>query len=988
MFRAKCPTCGRKQSADLSQAGQTIFCAACGTRFVVELIEQPDEESTIPDVDFFPPAPPPTAPLTAPPAAPLPAGTQISSPTGPSAQSPLASVLSSIAAPPSPPLPPAAQPLPLPGRRSVAVPPPPKSTAVHEPFVPGSRRSRWLLPVVIGGVLLICTTLTLGIVLGYMLSRPGQMQVTSAAPPSASKPISPSPVVPVKSIASPILPPPPPPVIAPPTTELATPEPAPVGPPKPQPVAAAVIPVIAPLPKKFLPVRPTTHADDLDDDIGKAINRGVTELLNHFSNGQMREYNPEQPASAGMDALVVYALLHAGEAINDLRLTANSQLVGQMLDALKKMPMDHEVATYSRSLRAAALGVYHRKQDKNALRDDCAWLIADSHDGAFSYFPPPPAARGARGGARFSAPWDNSNSQYGALGVWAALEAGVEVPNSFWLAVQKHWLDCQLPDGEWGYLGYGTMGRLSMTVAGITTLLVTEDQLDAREVVATLGHQPFNPNLQRGLNWLEAGNNSVRIPQSWRAYNLFGLERAALASGFKYFGTHDWYRELATQQIGLQEPDGSWSGSDALISPGESDIVDTAYSLLFLSRGRHPIFMNKLRFDGFWSNRPRDIANLTRYASTALERPLNWQVVSLKSDWSDWMDSPVLYIASHEGLKLSDEEVNKLRSFAGNGGLIFTHADGDSSAFSKSIADIAHRLWPQYPLADLKPTDPIFSSMYQIKQPPRLQGISNGSRLLLVHSPTDLNKQWQLRDTVNRPVDFQMGVNIFIYAAGRANLRNRLKTPLVPEPQIAPILTTTLAKIRHPGNWNPEPVALPRFARIFFGQTSVKVNVIDTDPDMLDPVKMPLAHLTGTGPIHFSPAEFKAIHDYVNNGGTLLIDAFGGSTEFRNSMVSDFLPHAFPRTVMAGMPSSDPLLRGTGPGMSKVALRMSPWREEFDGTTTLPLQYLTEGKGLVIYSTVDVTTGLLGINTWGINGYEPETAYNLVRNVLLSILEK
>jgi hypothetical protein len=128
--------------------------------------------------------------------------------------------------------------------------------------------------------------------------------------------------------------------------------------------------------------------------------------------------------------------------------------------------------------------------------------------------------------------WDNSNSQYGALGVWAALEAGAEVSNSYWQAVEKHWLGCQLPDGEWAYTGYGDMGRMSMTVAGITTLLVAEDQLDAKAVVTTLGHAPFPPALLHGLNWLETGNNSVTMPGNWRTYALFGLERAALASGF------------------------------------------------------------------------------------------------------------------------------------------------------------------------------------------------------------------------------------------------------------------------------------------------------------------------------------------------------------------------------------------------------------------------------------------------------------------------
>jgi hypothetical protein len=537
-----------------------------------------------------------------------------------------------------------------------------------------------------------------------------------------------------------------------------------------------------------------------------------------------------------------------------------------------------------------------------------------------------------------------------------------------------------LPDGEWAYTGYGDMGRMSMTVAGITTLLVAEDQLDARAVVANLGHPPFAPALLHGLNWLEAGDNSVNLPMSWRTYALFGLERAALASGFKYFGTHDWYRELATEQLSSQENDGSWTGT--------TPIVDTSYTLLFLSRGRHPIFMNKLRFDGYWANRPRDIANLTHFAASELERPLNWQVVSLKSKWSDWMDSPVLYIASHQALKFSDEDCDKLRSFAENGGLIFTHADGDSAAFNKSVAELSHRLFPQYPLADLPKNSPIFSSLYKIKLEPSFQGVSNGSRLLLVNSTTDINKPWQQSDWVERPVSFQMGINIFIYAAGKANLRNKLKTPLVPDVDVRPIQTASIAELKYPGNYNPEPAGLPRFAKLFLTDTSVKLNVVDAIPADLDAQKILLAHLTGTGAVSYDTTQLKAIHDYVDNGGILLIDPCGASPAFLKSMLVDFLPHAFPRSLAMDMKADNPILDGKGAGMSRVTLKLRPYRTELDGATQQPIQFFNLGKGMVIFSTVDLTTGLLGTNTWGVNGYDPTAVYDLIRNTLLYSFEK
>ena len=88
-----------------------------------------------------------------------------------------------------------------------------------------------------------------------------------------------------------------------------------------------------------------------------------------------------------------------------------------------------------------------------------------------------------------------------------------------------------------------------------------------------------------------------------------------------------------------------------------------------------------------------------------------------------------------------------------------------------------------------------------------MQGVSNGVRLLMLHSPTDLANAWQTRSTMTRKSVYQLGINLYLYATGKEKFRNRLDTPIVPEPDAAPIRTIALARLKYAGNWNPEPGA-------------------------------------------------------------------------------------------------------------------------------------------------------------------------------------
>lgn len=729
------------------------------------------------------------------------------------------------------------------------------------------------------------------------------------------------------------------------------------------------------------------NSEDITDArIGKAIADGVNYLMTQFDDKthelrqnrtDFQNFGGGRPDAGayygGLDALCVYALLQSGQTIPDQRLGIKSPYMISLLEQMKKMPNQAGKVVYARAIRATALALYNRPEDRAAIKGDLEWLLKAGKDGAYTYDKIDP--RMARLGMNI---WDNSCSQYGLLGVWSAAEAGLEVPLTYWKQVEDHWTKNQFPDGEWGYGPAGSGGgRQSMTAAGIASLFVTHDWLAAPRFGGEVGRDPFSPALLHGLDWFERSNHSVDMSSAdWWGYSLYGVERVGLASGFKYFGTHDWYRELARQVIASQNRNGSWN-------PDEKS--DTPYALLFLARGRHPILMNKLRFDGFWANRPRDLANLSRYASTEMEHPVNWQVVPITHDWTDWTDCPILYMASHKAPTLTDEDYDKIRSFIQSGGLLFTQADGDDPEFNRFAEEMSKKLFPNYPMTDLSSESPLFSVLFHMQIKPKLRVVSNGARLLIVHSPTDISRAWQLRQQKVTKMPFEFALNLFQYASGRHELRNRLETNVIAAPRETPSYTVHVARLRYNGNWDPEPYAWTRFPRWFQRQTGYGVDVKIVDASEITPQTAPIAFLTGSDAYEFKPAEIAAVKKYVEAGGTLFVDLAGGNGVFEQSARTKLFARAFPNGFLRLLSSDHPLLNAGAPGMQDLRhprLRAYALEKLGSPTNEFP-SFFTAGRGHVIDTPLDITCGLLGTNTWGILGYEPDYCQGFVKNLLL-----
>jgi hypothetical protein len=190
-----------------------------------------------------------------------------------------------------------------------------------------------------------------------------------------------------------------------------------------------------------------------DEAINASILKGAEWLMSRYEGGKLK--NDFADKTVGTNALSALALLHAGQAVTDERLNVKNPFLTSVLDTLREMKPPPTLITYTRSLRAQALAMYNRQADRAVLQQDTQWLVRASVKGAYGYTDPPAGATQPN-----QAPWDNSNSQYGALGCWAAADAGMSVSMTYWQDVQDHWERTQSKDGGWEYT-QGSTGTLS-----------------------------------------------------------------------------------------------------------------------------------------------------------------------------------------------------------------------------------------------------------------------------------------------------------------------------------------------------------------------------------------------------------------------------------------------------------------------------------------------------------------------------------------------
>jgi hypothetical protein len=530
-----------------------------------------------------------------------------------------------------------------------------------------------------------------------------------------------------------------------------------------------------------------------------------------------------------------------------------------------------------------------------SVRRDTIYLMKGARirrDGGlmWSYMPPPanpvyPASLG-----------DYSNVNYAVLGLWSARDLNQEIREPIWRGLEKTWTQGQQKDGGWGYIPFQDITRRtpsehrgprgSMTAAGVASLYVILDECYAqRGEPGAYRDSAAYKSIQKGLKWLadhfDARTNPGR--PHFASYYFYNCERVGAAAGVKYFGTHDWFREMAATILEAQKEDGSipLGGDEGL----GGVLVDTAFAVMFLAKGSAPILMNKLQHGGDWDNYPRDLATFTDWYAHASEAPANWQVVNLRGPAEDLTDSRILYIAGAEGLSFNEEERGKLRRFVELGGTLVFHPDSNAGAFRESVHKTLGAIWSDLELTPVNLAEhPLGTAYFPLKGPWRIEQLASPTRALAFVVDGTPAEAWQKRETRTREEAFEVGANLCYYATDlQHGQRPPSKLTFFAEPFRSAMPPTqravALARVRYgpvEHRWNPEPLAFEHFARRWAKEKQIACEIQVVPPGDLPACGARFAHLAGVDAVEFSKEETQAILTFLKGGGTLIVDQAGG----------------------------------------------------------------------------------------------------------------
>jgi hypothetical protein len=772
--------------------------------------------------------------------------------------------------------------------------------------------------------------------------------------------------------------------------------------------------------------------------VNKAIDDGVQYLRKSWNPNEHWEsfvITSLTSMKGGITALSTLALVNCGVKPTD-------EVVAKPLEYLRKLEPQK---TYVAALANLCFAEVRDPKDLDRVQKNTDWLLktAVRRNGkivGWSY--PDPNIQRA----------DASNTQYALLGLYAAKQVGVKVPDDDWKQLLKLYTESQISvskdTGSWAYIDIDRSGSFTMTTAGVCGLLIARMGLEESGqglnadtgVASNCGIYPENEAIRKGMNWI---GNKFAFDKAEAAkstfYNVYGIERVGRLSGQRFIGKADWYREGCDWLVKGQKADGSWSANEEDDFKGVN-VISTAFALLFLSKGRSPVLISKMahgpaKMDGKmlietgarnglldWNRKHNDARNLTDFASRELFKnlPLGWQTYDpRRKEYTDaeilveagtLVQTPILYITGHNAPVLTGQQEKLLKKYLEEGGFVIAEACCGSPQFADEFRNLIGRLFKGNELKPVPPEHAIWKSHFLV--PPtefsKLECLDVGCRTVLVFSPEPLAGYWEeTRFMPKTGVEaksrgekaFQLAANVIAYATGKEPPKQRLATRKIVDDKEAKnpprgFVQPVQLKI------GEEPPAKSAMRNLMShlretAKLDVSLKTEPMSPNDEELTKFKFMYMHGKKAFAIDDEGIENLKANLQSGGLLLADACCGSKPFRDSFHA-FAKKLYPDRELVPIPLDDLLysekLNGKKINLVERREKAATNKDSNDaGFERLPPAMLgikIDGRWVVVYSEYDLGCALENHKSTDCLGHNPDSARRLAAAAVLYSLKR
>ena len=146
-----------------------------------------------------------------------------------------------------------------------------------------------------------------------------------------------------------------------------------------------------------------------------------------------------------------------------------------------------------------------------------------------------------------------------------------------------------------------------------------------------------------------------------------------------------------------------------------------------------------------------------------------------------------------------------------------------------------------------------------------------------------------------------------------------------------------------------------------------------------------IAHLIGTDKFIFTEKQREELKRFVTSGGTLLIDAAGGSVNFAQAAETE-LALIFTGLPLDTLPEDHLLYSPGGKKIAPIRYRRLARVGAIQIRVPRLRGIILDKRVAVILSREDLSTGVVGQSVEGVNGYEPNSATNAVAAIVVYVV--